>query len=73
MSSGLNMLNADSKITVVQNNVDQLKNLTISSVTDLQNQLDLRYVKLETNELLDKKENVFNVQSPLIFSTTDIS
>ena len=49
------ILNEDSKITVVQNNVDQLKNLTISSVTDLQNQLDLRYVKIETNELLDKK------------------
>ena len=67
------ILNEDSKITVVQNNVDQLKNLTISSVTDLQNQLDLRYVKIETNELLDNKENVFNVQSPLIFSSTDIS
>ena len=67
------ILNEDTKITVVQNNVDQLKNLTISSVTDLQNQLDLRYVKIETNELLDKKENVFNVQSPLTFSTTDIS
>ena len=45
------ILNEDSKITVVQNNVDQLKNLTISSVTDLQNQLDLRYVKIETNQL----------------------
>ena len=67
------ILNEDSKITVVQNNVDQLKNLTISSVADLQNQLDLRYVKIETNQLLDKKENVFNVQSPLLFSTTDIS
>ena len=41
----LSLLNADSQITIVQNNVDQLKNLTISSVTDLQNQLDLRYVK----------------------------
>ena len=50
------ILNEDTKITVVQNNVDQLKNLTISSVTDLQNQLDLRYVKIETNELLDKKK-----------------
>ena len=69
----LSLLNADSQITIVQNNVDQLKNLTISSVTDLQNQLDLRYVKIETNSLLDQKENVFNVQSPLIFSTTDIS
>ena len=67
------ILNEDSKITIVQNNVDQLKNLTISSVADLQNQLDLRYVKIETNQLLDKKENVFNVQSPLLFSTTDIS
>ena len=67
------ILKEDSKITVVQNNVDQLKNLTISSVTDLQNQLDLRYVKIETNALLDKKEHVFNVQSPLTFSTTDIS
>ena len=67
------ILNEDSKITAVQNNVDQLKNLTISSVTDLQNQLDLRSVKIETNQLLDKKENVFNVQSPLLFSTTDIS
>ena len=73
MSSGLNILNADSQITIVQNNVDQLKNLTISSVSDLQNQLDLRYVKIDTDSLLDKKENVFNVQSPLIFSTTDIS
>ena len=73
MSSGLSILNADSKITVVQNNVDQLKELTISSVTDLQNQLDLRYVKIDTDSLLDKKENVFNVQSPLIFSSTDIS
>ena len=49
------ILNEDTKITVVQNNVDKLKNLTISSVTDLQNQLDLRYVKIETNELLDTK------------------
>ena len=73
MSSGFSIINADSKITVVQNNVDQLKNLTISSVADLQNQLDLRYVKIETNQLLDKTENVFNVQSPLLFSTTDIS
>ena len=39
------ILNEDSKITVVQNNVDQLKNLTISSVTDLQNQLIL-HIKL---------------------------
>ena len=67
------ILNEDSKITIVQNNVDQLKHLTISSVADLQNQLDLRYVKIETNQLLDKKENVFNVQSPLIFSTKDIN
>ena len=67
------ILNEDSKITVVQNNVDQLKNLTISSVTDLHNQLDLRSVTIETNELLDKKGNIFNVQSPLIFSSTDIS
>ena len=67
------ILSEDSKITVVQNNVDQLKNLTISSVADLQNQLDLRYVKIETNQLLDKKENSFSVQSPLIFSSTDIS
>ena len=35
--------------------------------------MDLRYVSIETNELLDKQENVFNVQSPLIFSSTDIS
>ena len=49
------ILNEDSKITVVQNNVDQLKKFTISSVTDLQNQLDLRYVKIETDSLLDKK------------------
>ena len=67
------MLNADSQITFVSHNVDQLKNLTISSGSDLQNQLDLRYVKIETNQLLDKKENVFTVQSPLLFSTTDIS
>ena len=45
MSSGLNMLNADSQITIVQNNVAQLKNLTINSVSDLQNQLDPRYKK----------------------------
>ena len=67
------ILNEDTKITLVQNNVDQLKNLTISSVEDLQHQLDLRYVKIETDSLLDKKENEFNVQSPLIFSSTDIS
>ena len=30
-------------------------------------------LKIETKELLDKPENVFNVQSPLIFSTSDIS
>ena len=42
MSSALKMLNADSQITIVQNNVDQLKSLTLSSVSDLQNQLDLR-------------------------------
>ena len=64
--------NADSQITIVQNNVDQLKNLTISSVSDLQNQLDLRYKKKDTDSL-DIKENVFNVQSPLIFSTSSIS
>ena len=46
MSSGLNILNADDKITVVQNNVNALQSLTISSVTDLQNQLDQRYKKL---------------------------
>jgi len=67
------ILNEDSKVTVVQNNVDRLKSLTISSVEDLQQQLDLRYIKLETDSLLEKKENVFNVQSPLIFSSTDIS
>ena len=72
MSSGLNILNADDKVTVVQNNVNALQSLTISSVTDLQNQLDQRYKKTETDSLLDKKENVFNVQTPLIFSTTDI-
>ena len=73
MSSGLNILNADDKITIVQNNVDQLKNLTIGSVSDLQNQLDLRYKKIDTDILLDKKETVFNVQSPLIFSSNDIN
>ena len=45
MSSGLSLLNADSQITIVQNNVDQLKNLAISSVSDLQHQLDLRSKK----------------------------
>ena len=45
MSSGLNILNADDKVTVVQNNVNALQTLTISSVTDLQNQLDQRYLK----------------------------
>ena len=55
MSTGFSILNADSRITVVQNNVDQLKELTMSSVTDLQNQLDLRYVKIDTDSLLDKK------------------
>ena len=34
MSSGLNILNADDKVTVVQNNVNALQSLTISSVTD---------------------------------------
>ena len=37
------MLNADSQMTIVQNNVDQFDNPRISSVSDLQNQLDLRY------------------------------
>ena len=69
----LSLLFADSQITIVQNNVDQWKTLTFSSVPDLQNQLDLRYVKIDTDSLLDKKENVFNVQSPLIFSTSDIT
>jgi len=73
MSTGFSILNADSQITIVQNNVDQLKNLTISSVTDLQTQLDLWYAKIDTDSLFDKTENVFNVQSPLIFSSTDIS
>ena len=73
MSSGLHILNADDKITIVQNNVDQLKNLTIGSVADLQNQLDLRYKKIETDILLDKEESVFNAQSPLILSSTDIN
>ena len=44
MSSGLSLLNADCQITIVQNNVDQLKNLTISSVSDLQNQLDYSFL-----------------------------
>ena len=73
MSSGLNILNADDNITVVQNTVNALQTLTISSETDLQNQLDQRYKKTETDSFLDKKENVFNVQTPLIFSTSDIN
>ena len=73
MSSGLNILNADDKITIVQNNGDQSKNLTIGSITDLENQLDVRYKRIDTYILLDEKENVFNVQSPLIFSSTDIN
>ena len=72
MSSGLNILNADDKVAVVQNNVNALQTLTISSVTDLQNQLDQRYKKTETDSLLDKKENVFNVQTPLILSLIHI-
>ena len=50
MSSGYSLLNADSQITIVQNNVDQLKNLTIRTVSDLQNQLDLRYKKLDQSQ-----------------------
>ena len=38
MSSGLNILNADDKITVVQNNVNALQSVTLSPITDLQNQ-----------------------------------
>ena len=45
MSSGLNILNADDKVTAVQTNVNALQSLTISLVTDLQNQLDQRYKK----------------------------
>ena len=45
MSSGLNLLNSIDKIIVIQNNVTELHDLTISSITDLQNQLDLRYKK----------------------------
>ena len=45
MSSGLTILNADDKVTVVQNNVNALQTLTISSVTGLQNHLDQRYKK----------------------------
>ena len=56
MSSGLNLLNSIDKITVIQNNVTELHDLTISSITDLQNQLDLRYVKIDTDSLLDKKK-----------------
>ena len=36
------LLNADTQITIVQNNVEQLKTLTISSVTALQNQMKLQ-------------------------------
>ena len=53
MSTGLNMLNSDSHITIVQNSVNQLK-ITISSVSDLQNQLDLRCQKKDTDSLLEK-------------------
>ena len=56
MSSGLNLLDSIDKITVIQNNVTELHDLTISSITDLQNQLDLRYVKIDTDSLLDKKK-----------------
>ena len=52
--SNVNLLNSVDKITVVQNNIDQLQNLTISSITDLQNQLDLRYQKSDTDSLLYK-------------------
>ena len=46
MSSGLYLLNAYSQITIVQNNVAQLKDSTIDSNSDLQNQLDLRHQKI---------------------------
>ena len=49
------ILNEDSKITIVQNSVDQLKTLTISSVSDLNHQLNLRYLKTDADSLLDKK------------------
>ena len=50
-----NLLNSIDKITVVQNNVNELHDLTISSITDLQNQLDIRYKKIDTDLLLDTK------------------
>ena len=39
--SGFNLLNSTAKLTVVQNNIDQLQDVTISSIADLQNQLDM--------------------------------
>ena len=65
MSSGSNLLNSFDKITVVQNNVNELHDLTISSIVNLQNDLDSRNIKVETNELLEKKVNAFNDQTPI--------
>ena len=70
MSSGMNMLSADSQITIVQKTVDQLNNLTISSVSDFQNHLNLIYLITDIDSLLNTRENVFNVQTPLIFTTS---
>ena len=54
--SGLNRLSADGQIRIIQNNVDQWSNLTISSISDLHSQLDSRYQKTDTDSVLDKKE-----------------
>ena len=60
MSSGLNIINADSKIDIVQNNLDELHTLTINSIDNLGSELDRRSTKTDTDILLYTKAPINN-------------
>ena len=64
MSSGLNIINADSKIDIVQNNLDALHTLTTNSIDNLGSELDRRYTKTDTDMLLNLKQNNLTI-SPM--------
>ena len=68
----LNLLNSLDAITIVQNNVDALHTLTINSIDNLGSELEKRYTKTDTDILLSTKEKIFNVQAPLLFTSSDL-
>ena len=64
MSSGLNIINADSKIDIVQDNLGALHTLTINSIDNLGSELDRRYTKTDT-DILEKGYLIFNTSNKL--------